>query len=206
MLLYLHGFNSAPSSTKAQQVAQYLAGHYPAEVVSIPQLATAPAAAMAQIWPMAEQALARGEPLRLMGSSLGGYMASYLVEQLSEAYPDGDIRAVLINPAVRPYELLTELLGDQINPYTGEAYRVEPEHMDELMALDTPLIRRPEAYRVLLQSGDEVLDYRQAVAKYQCCEMYLEPGGDHSFVGFDQQIPAAMVFLGLEPVAQPCTS
>ncbi|GAA5192117.1 YqiA/YcfP family alpha/beta fold hydrolase [Ferrimonas gelatinilytica] len=201
MLLYLHGFNSAPSSVKAQQVARYLARYHPEEPISIPHQATAPAAAMAQLLPIARSALEAGEPLRLMGSSLGGYLASYLVERLSEAHPCSDIRAVLVNPAVRPYELLSEVVGEQVNPYTGERYRVEPEHMEELKELDTPVIRRPEAYKVLLQSGDEVLDYRQAVQKYQCCELLLEPGGDHSFVGFEAHIPAALGFLGLKEPA-----
>ncbi len=198
MLLYLHGFNSAPSSVKAQQVARYLARYHPDEPIAIPRQSTAPAAAMAQLLPIAEAALAAGEPLRLMGSSLGGFMASYLVETLSERYPTPEIRAVLINPAVRPYDLLSEVMGEQENPYTGERYRVEAVHMEELRALDTPVIRHPEAYKVLLQSGDEVLDYRLAVQKYQCCELLLEPGGDHSFVGFEAQIPSALAFLGLK--------
>ncbi|SHH95100.1 YqiA/YcfP family alpha/beta fold hydrolase [Ferrimonas marina] len=197
MLLYLHGFNSAPSSHKAQATARYLAEHHQDEPLAIPQLATAPQAAIDGVLPQAEAVVAAGEPLRLMGSSLGGYLATYLVETLSERYPAADIKAVLINPAVTPFELLSDYIGEQVNPYSGETYRVEPEHMTELKALDRPLIRRPEAYQVLLQSGDEVLDYREAVAKYQCCQMVVEPGGDHSFVDYERHLPQIMTFIGL---------
>ncbi|MBY5993723.1 YqiA/YcfP family alpha/beta fold hydrolase [Ferrimonas balearica] len=197
MLLYLHGFNSAPSSTKATQVARYLARHHPNEPVAIPHLATAPNRARDQILPLAASALKTGEPLRLMGSSLGGYLASFLLESLVAEVGEGDLRAVLINPAVRPYELLADYIGEQENPYTGERYRVEAEHMGQLQALDTPVLAQPERYLVLLQTGDEVLDYRQAETKYRQSELRIERGGDHSFQGFEQRLPEAMAFLGL---------
>ena len=197
ILLYLHGFNSAPSSTKATQVARYMATHHPGEAVAFPRLATAPLAVREQILPLAHSALNSGEPLRLMGSSLGGYLASYLLETLVADTGPEQLRAVLVNPAVRPYELLAEYIGEQENPYTGERYRVEPEHMGHLQSLDTPSLLQPERYMVLLQTGDEVLDYRQAETKYGRSQLHIEQGGDHSFQGFEQRLPEAMAFLGL---------
>ncbi|TKB51413.1 esterase YqiA [Ferrimonas sediminicola] len=190
MLLYIHGFNSSPGSQKAVLVRDYLARHHPDEPLAIPRLETSPEAAMAQLERLVRPALAAGEPLRMMGSSLGGYFASYLAENCGG-------RAVLINPAVRPYELLLDYLGLQENPYTGERYRVTEEHMAQLKALDTPVIRHPDRFLALLQSGDEVLDYRQGVDKYHHCQMVLESGGDHSFVGFDRHLAGACRFLGL---------
>ncbi|MBY5923420.1 YqiA/YcfP family alpha/beta fold hydrolase [Ferrimonas balearica] len=197
MLLYLHGFNSAPSSTKATQVAQYVATHHPQEPLAMPRLATAPSAVREQLLPLAQTALKAGEPLRLMGSSLGGYLASYLLETLVAETGQDQLKAVLINPAVRPYELLADYIGEQENPYTGERYRVEPEHMGQLQAMDTPVLLQPERYMVLLQTGDEVLDYRQAEAKYRLGQLRVERGGDHSFQGFEQRLPEAFAFLGL---------
>ncbi|WP_298441446.1 YqiA/YcfP family alpha/beta fold hydrolase [uncultured Ferrimonas sp.] len=197
MLLYLHGFNSAPSSTKAQQVAAYLRQHFPNEPYAIPQLVTSPELAVAQIMTIAESAVLAGEPLRLMGSSMGGFLATYLLETLSRRYPRAEIRAVLINPAVNPWALMDDLLGEHTNPYTGEVFQVEAQHAEQLQRYNTPRLHCPQGYRVLLQSGDEVLDYRLAVAKYACSQLHIEPGGDHSYQHFSTQLPAAFAFLGM---------
>ncbi|SDI67411.1 hypothetical protein SAMN04488540_102382 [Ferrimonas sediminum] len=190
MLLYIHGFNSSPQSEKAMQVRRYLERHHPHEPLAIPRLATTPTDAMDQLEALVAPAVAVGEPLRLLGSSLGGYFASYLAQKHGG-------KAVLINPAVRPYELLQEYLGPQQNPYTQEHFEVLPEHMTQLKALDTQVITEPQQFLVLLQSGDEVLDYRQAVDKYHHCQMVVEAGGDHSFVNFERQLPDACRFLEL---------
>lgn len=197
MLLYLHGFNSAPTSTKAVQVAQYLAQHHPNEPYAIPQLATTPELALGQIMPIAESALAAGEPLRLIGSSMGGFLSTYLLETLKPNYPDVDIRAVLVNPAVNPWEFIDDMVGEHQNPYTQEVFQVEHQHAVQLQQIDTPIVRYPKNYRVLLQSGDEVLDYRLAVAKYQLSQLDIQAGGDHSYQNFNAQLPKAFAFLGL---------
>src|SRR4029077_21255489 len=75
----------------------------------------------------------------LVGSSLGGYYATYLVEKLG-------VRAVLVNPAVDPYRGLEAYLGSQRNLYTGEAYQLTQQHLDELRALDVVRPARPDLY------------------------------------------------------------
>ncbi|KIO38385.1 YqiA/YcfP family alpha/beta fold hydrolase [Shewanella sp. cp20] len=191
MLLYIHGFNSSPHSDKGVVTAKYIAKHFPAINLVQPQLPATPKAAMALLTELVDQALARGERLGFIGSSLGGYFASYLAEHYGG-------RAVLVNPAVKPFELFDEFLGPQYNPYTEEDYQILPEHKLEVAQYDTPAISHPDRFLVLLQSGDEVLDYRQAVNKYQCCQMLIEAGGDHSFVGYEQQMPGICDFLFLD--------
>ncbi|MCL2914395.1 esterase YqiA [Shewanella corallii] len=190
MLLYIHGFNSSPQSDKGRQTADYIQQHFPHVNLIAPQLPTEPVAAMALLEQLTCDAKARGEPLCYVGSSLGGYFASYLAEKYGG-------RAVLINPAVKPYELFAEFIGSQHNPYTGETYQVLPQHQAQLQALDTSVIRHPDRFFVLLQSGDEVLDYRQAVSKYHCCSMCLEAGGDHSFIGYASHLSDIGQFLAL---------
>ncbi|MCG9738283.1 esterase YqiA [Shewanella insulae] len=191
MLLYIHGFNSSPHSDKGVVTARYIAKHFPDINFVQPQLPATPKAAMALLTDLVEQALARGESLSFIGSSLGGYFASYLAERYGG-------RAVLVNPAVKPFELFDEFLGPQYNPYTEEDYQILPEHKLEVAKYDTPAISHPDRFLVLLQSGDEVLDYRQAVNKYQCCQMLIEAGGDHSFVGYEQQMQGICEFLFLD--------
>ena len=192
VLLYLHGFNSSPGSAKAQQMAAWVAANRPDIEVVIPAQPNTPA----QAWAAIEQTLAElqarhGEGLRLgaVGSSLGGFMAT----RVSELY---GCRAALINPAVRPHELLCDYLGPQTNPYTNEQFELLPAHMDELRALAVPMTA-PELLWILQQQDDEVLDYRKALQEYAFARLSLECGGNHAFVGFERYPAQIIRFLGL---------
>lgn len=123
---------------------------------------------------------------------MGGYYATWLAEQYS-------LRAVLVNPAVMPYKLMLDYLGENANYHTGERYVLEQKHVDEVHRLEvrTPLHR--DRYWVLLQTEDEVLDYRQAEARYDGCRMTIEQGGDHSFQHFERFLPDIFDFLQLSP-------
>lgn len=192
VLLYLHGFNSSPGSAKAQQMAAWVAANRPDIEVIIPAQPNTPAAA----WAAIEQTIADlqgryggGFKLGAVGSSLGGFMATRVSEQYG-------CRAALINPAVRPHELLCDYLGPQTNPYTGEQYELRPEHMDELQALAVP-VTAPERLWILQQQGDEVLDYRKALDEYRFARLSLECGGNHAFVAFERYPAQIIRFLGL---------
>ena len=125
--------------------------------------------------------------LCLIGSSLGGYYALWLAERLGCA-------AVLVNPAIRPYELLQQYYGDNLNPYSGETFTLTPQHMRELQALEVPLLSRLQRYWLLTQTGDEVLDYRQGVAKLQGARQTVIEGGDHSFRDFNAYLSQIVEF------------
>lgn len=192
VLLYLHGFNSSPGSAKARQMAAWLTAHRPDIEVIIPAQPNTPAAAWAAIEQAIDAARGRhGSALRLgaVGSSLGGFMAT----RVSELY---GCRAALINPAVRPHELLCDYLGPQCNPYTEERYELLPAHMDELRALAVP-VTAPERLWILQQQEDEVLDYRKALDEYRFARLSLECGGDHAFVAFERYPAQIIRFLGL---------
>lgn len=125
----------------------------------------------------------------LIGSSLGGYYATWAAERFG-------LRAALINPSVRPYELLTRYLGDNANLHTDEHYELRAEHVAQLLDLKVE-IGHPERFMYLVQSGDETLDYREAMQKYAACAGVLEAGGSHGFDDFETRIPAIFNFLGL---------
>ncbi|MDV5171016.1 esterase YqiA [Photobacterium rosenbergii] len=189
LLLYIHGFNSSPKSLKATIMAEYCRLERPDIRVEIPQMPCYPDQAEEFIDELV-QSLRHEYQIGLVGSSLGGFISTWLNDRYQ-------LPAVLVNPAVKPYELLQDHLGEQENPYTGERYFLEPKHMDELRQMDVAKLRHPEQLWLLQQVGDEVLDYRQAVEKYSACRQTVEPDGDHSFVGFDRYPEQIIQFLGL---------
>ena len=56
---------------------------------------------------------------------------------------------------------------------------------------------RPQRYLLLIETGDEVLDYREAVEKYRGARQIVIEGGDHSLQSFPQHIPLILEFAGL---------
>ncbi|MGV1719559.1 esterase YqiA [Vibrio furnissii] len=189
LLLYIHGFNSSPLSHKAQVMQQYCAANRPDIKVVVPKLPSFPKQAAAYLVDVVNQ-YKDDYQIGLVGSSLGGYLSTWLNHQFG-------FRAVLVNPAVKPYELLANFLGEQQNPYTQERYVLAAEHIDELKALDTPTLRAPQDFWLLQQTADEVLDYRQAVDKYRHARQTIEEGGDHSFVDFERYPAQIIHFLNL---------
>jgi len=196
-LVYLHGFRSSPASIKATRLSAYVAMLPDATrpALHVPVLTDRPSAAIAAVARWVEL---NAEPtaLTFIGSSLGGYYATHLAERF-------DARAVMINPAVRPYDDLQSWRGVQTNLYTGAEFEVTDAHFDELRALRVARITRPERYFLLVETGDEVLDYREAIAFYGGACQYVRGGGDHSFTDFVAQLPAILRFAGVTgmPVA-----
>ncbi|WP_319555616.1 esterase YqiA [uncultured Vibrio sp.] len=189
LLLYIHGFNSSPLSMKANLMREYCQQHRPDIKVIIPQLPCFPQLAAQLLLEIVEQ-YQNDYRIGLVGSSLGGFMSIWLNSQFG-------FKAVVVNPAVKPYELLVDYLGEQTNPYTHETYTLETCHIDELKALDVQSIASPESFWLLQQTEDEVLDYRQAVNKFAQSKQTVEQGGDHSFVGFERYPAKIIEFLEL---------
>ncbi len=187
MIIYLHGFNSTPASKKATQLRQYLERRGLGDAFVCPALPHWPQQAIALV--QAELERRTGEPITLVGSSLGGYYATYLAER-------HDLRAVLINPAVNPQRDLHKYLGPQRNLYSGEQYELTPAHIEQLQALWIERID-PHRYLLLVETGDEVLDYREAMARYAGARQVVVEGGDHTLMSFPQQIPQILAFAGM---------
>ncbi|PKH85314.1 YqiA/YcfP family alpha/beta fold hydrolase [Colwellia sp. Bg11-28] len=197
-ILHIHGFNSSPLSLKAEQTRKYIAKNFPNVGFYCPQLATTPANAISQLEQLIETHDSNTK-WYLIGSSLGGYFAHYLAKKY-------DCLAVLVNPAITPYELLHDYIGEQVNPYTEEVYQVTEDHIQQLKALEktAPTIDCTEKnnYLVMVQTGDEVLNYQQAVEKYQHCRLIVQEGGDHSFINFENCLPTISDFFQLDNTKQ----
>lgn len=184
VIVYLHGFNSSPQSTKARQTADWLAQHAPQHQFQCPELAPYPGDAREQI----DTLVCNADDVWLIGSSLGGFYATWLAERY-------DLPAVLINPSVHPYKTLRDYLGPNRNLYTDVPWEFRTEHIDELEALRVEPLQRPQNFMVLVQTGDEVLDYREAERKYARGCLIVEEGGDHSFRDYPRQLPAMLAFF-----------
>jgi uncharacterized protein len=184
MLVYLHGFNSSPQSHKAQVLGRYIAERGLASEYACPALPPLASDAVRTI-----EKLMSGKNCCFMGSSLGGFYATHLAEK-------HDVKAVLINPAIDPHVGLRAYLGTQKNLHTGEPYELTEAYLREWEKLYASRIT-PARYLLIVETGDEVLDYRKAVARYAGAEQIVIPGGDHSLKSFPQHLPRILQFAGV---------
>ena len=188
-ILYLHGFLSSPKSVKAQATKAYFEQHHSDVTLHIPELSNFPSQVEAQLLALIESTPALLENgLKLIGSSMGGYLSTFLLEKFGG-------KAVLINPAVKPYELLQDFIGAHQNPNSGEKFEIIESDMHVIKALEASTLKDEACYKVLLQTEDETLDYSLAAQKYANSELVIEEGGDHSFIGYENHLPAIASFL-----------
>ncbi len=199
LLIYLHGLNSAPQSTKAQQVQSYVESNRLDMEYWIPKLPH---------WPEEVRALlldkvlpqAHLRPIYILGSSLGGFIGTWLQDHIYRVTEIICPKLVLINPAAQPFELFESYLGPQENLYTGEQWELTMAHVDQLKMMDVKNPLHPKNIFLLVQKGDETLDYRQAIEKYKGCLHIVQDGGSHSFDNFSKVLPDIFSFLADEVI------
>lgn len=185
-LLYLHGFNSSPKSHKAQLVSTYLRERNCLDRLICPQIPSIPGEARVFLEQLVEDTM-QNNSLSFVGSSLGGYYAMYLAEKYSGT-------AVLINPSVKPYETLAAHLGENKFYFDEGCWEFDESHIQQLKDMNVKNITNAERYFVLLQTGDETLDYREAESKFKNSYSVIEQGGDHSFTGLERYLQRIMQF------------
>lgn len=183
MIVYLHGFNSSRQSHKAQLLERYMRERGLGREFACPALPPEPRAAVRAI-----RDLVGGQAVCYVGSSLGGFYATYLVEAQGG-------KAILINPAIEPHAGLRSYLGPQRNLHTGEAYELTRSHLDQWRELYVSRVTA-ERYLLLVETGDEILDYRHAVERYAGAEQIVIEGGDHSLRSFPEHLATILRFAG----------
>jgi len=186
-LIYLHGFNSSPQSEKARLTCEFFEKRDSCFKVYVPALPSGPVDAI-QIVDELIQTLGQKTIVGFIGSSLGGYYSLYFQHRYQ-------LPVVLINPAIKPYTLLLDYLGENVNLYTGERYKVEMTHMSELKSLEVSPMLSPDKTFLLTQVADEVLMFQQAVTFLDGAKMWIQPGGSHAFDDFFKVLPAINNFF-----------
>jgi predicted esterase YcpF (UPF0227 family) len=188
-LLYLHGFRSSPQSAKAQIMAQRVQALHPSVSWWCPQLPASPAQAIDLLlqgtadWPRRQMAV--------MGSSLGGFYAAWLSNQLG-------VPAVLINPAVHPSRDLARYIGEHpVWQDPAQSIFFEPAYVQELKLLESQYLLTPPATLALIAKGDEVLDWREMLARHEAGQVRLIEGSDHALSDFEDHLPQILEFLQL---------
>lgn len=185
MLLYIHGFNSSSGSGKALELGAWLDQRGLGEAYVCPDLPHRPAEAIQLLEGLIASST---HPVKLLGSSLGGFFATFLAEK-------HDLKAILVNPCVDCHRKLAGMIGQkQKNWHSGEEYLFTAEHAAELDACAVAAMTRPERYLLLAETGDAVLDYREAVRYYTGAQQIVLEGGDHGFSRFADMIPAILAF------------
>ena len=188
VIIYLHGFRSSPASRKALMLRDRLLQRGLADQYVCPALPASPRIA-------SQLALyaAKAQPpdrVALIGSSLGGYYATWVAEKLG-------CRAVLLNPAIDPARDLQGHIGRQSVFFSDDEIDFRLEYIDHLRALEVP-VTRPERYFLLAATGDTVIDYRFMVAKYQGARQRVIEGTNHELSDFAQYVDEVLAFCGIE--------
>lgn len=186
-IIYLHGFKSSPLSVKGQLIADYCHCHSSHNIHFL-DLNIQPDQVLATVSHLIEQL----DDVALIGSSLGGFYATQLVAKHG-------VPAVLINPAMRPWLLFQERIGSQLPYRVSESWMLDQQQLDDLEQLAVPFVQDADKLLVLLQQGDEILDYRDAERYYSATShtsmIMTEMHGNHAMENFADKIPMMLEFL-----------
>ncbi|MEK9866049.1 MAG: YqiA/YcfP family alpha/beta fold hydrolase [Betaproteobacteria bacterium] len=184
LIVYIHGFNSSASSYKAGVIQSAIQDHDKELQFWCPDLPHWPNEAVACL----EREISQHDEVTLIGSSLGGYYATYLTERLGH-------RCVLINPAITPHEGLSAYVGKQTNLYTKEEYEFTVDHLSQLKALYVDGLSRLDRIFLIHTTGDELLDWKVAVKRYDGARQLIIQGSDHGFGDFGKYVDLVMAYV-----------
>ncbi len=188
LIVYLHGFRSSPFSMKAKithRAILDMKGRGVDLEWYCPQLPPSPKEAMAMVSQYIKEQVF--DELSIIGSSLGGYYATYLAEKFTS-------KVTLLNPAIEPARDLEEYIGDLKAWHSDEAFHFKPEYIQELNDLYVQQITSPERYYLIAAKGDEVLDWQEMMAKYAHAKQLVLEGGDHALSNYLELLPTVLEF------------
>jgi predicted esterase YcpF (UPF0227 family) len=199
MILYLHGFRSSPQAAKACLLRRKMEQLGRLDELRCPQLPASPQQAVALALELVAGCAA--SDLTIIGSSLGGFYATWLAERLG-------CRAVLLNPTVKPLRDLAhymELNADGkatlalTHFHSGEEFDFKPEYKGQMQALEVATITRPERYYLIAATGDELLNWHDMVGHYPQAKQLIVQGSDHGLSDFADYLDGVLAFCATPP-------
>ena len=187
-ILYFHGFKSSSESSKAQNIKHFIAKNTKKTKIIIPDLDDNFQNAHNQI---EELIRLSGSNIVFMGSSLGGYYASYFSQKLKK-------KAVLINPAVRPLKDFEVHLGENENYSSGNKFNISSKEISFVRTLSYKKLLTPNDLLILLESGDEILKYNKSASYFSGAYIDIAFGGNHSYSSFKSKFHKIQKFLDIK--------
>lgn len=131
------------------------------------------------------QYLDKGYDVIFMGSSMGGFASEYLAMKTGR-------HAIMINPAIRPSELLRQFIGVTENYETGLPYHWDHNHCEQYLRYEQELTDNHQVIdrTILLDKADELIDSEKTLSKYQAiANVVTFDGGSHGFEHMRQALP-----------------
>ena len=171
MILYIHGFASCGNSNKTKLLTQHF------DKFLAPDIPVDPDEAIFFI----QKLILDNNVTMLIGSSLGGFYAAYFAHKFQ-------IKTILLNPSTQPFITLAPYVGTNKFFCSDESFEWTKEHITKLMpyAISKDSIQAPVL--VLLQKGDEVLDYQKAASLYENYKLIIQENGNHRFENLDEYL------------------
>lgn len=185
-IIYLHGFNSSSKSKKAQILKNSKAIKNLGFEIYLIDLPNSPYKAISKIEKVIKN---DSKDTSLIGSSLGGFYASYL----SDKY---NLKSVTINPVISLHlEKMEGLIGPQVNYHSNEEYEFTNDMFNELLNLKVKILREPLNHFCLVKLNDQVLDHKKTIGYFDKAIMSIDREGSHEFSDFESKIPSILDFL-----------
>jgi len=184
-IIYFHGFASSSDSTKAKLIKKYISKNHRKVTIYTPDLSNNFEEAIYQIKSLIKKS---DEQIAFMGSSLGGYYALYFSQELNT-------KAILINPAIPPLDGFDVYLGENENYSTGEKFILTKNDIKFIRSMSHTKFTNHDNTLVLLESGDEILNYSKSVSYFKGSSIDIVIGGDHSYSSMNEKLKKVANFL-----------
>lgn len=175
-ILYIHGFASTGNSGKVTQ----LRAIFPNEEVIAPTLSHRPMADFKHLMRIVQDR----HVTTVVASSLGGFYALALAQKY-------DLRLVLLNPSVKPYETLAKRVGSVRNHDTGDVFDWTDQDVFDLTGIGTTVTDALDTASasavtwknvlVLLGEKDDVIDPHVTATLLPRATCVFDANADHRF-------------------------
>ncbi len=119
-----------------------------------------------------------------MGSSMGGFASQYLAMKTG-------CKAIMINPAITPSELLPQFIGVAENYETGQPYQWDQSNCEQYRKYENELESSVQQIdrTILLDMADELIDSEKTLSDYkEKANVVTFEGGSHSFEHIKQAL------------------